>query len=104
MLNFPHSGMLESGGTVSLTERQVTEFIENDQIGMGEAVGDAPLFSFVLLLLKGIDQFHRRQEPNSQSVVLYCLYCNCRRQVCLAGARAADQHDVVSILDKLAAM
>ena len=38
-------------------ERQVAEFVEDDEIGIGEASGDLPGFSLVFFLFEGVDEF-----------------------------------------------
>ena len=51
---------MKQQGTTCLTEWQIAKLIKNNQIHMHEAVGNLPLFTRELLLLKGIDQFNRR--------------------------------------------
>ena len=53
-----------------MAERQITELIENDQVGMRKAIGNPPLFTVLLLLLQRIDQLYRGQEPHAQPVML----------------------------------
>jgi len=43
-------------------ERQVAQLVEDDEVGMDEAVGDLSGSALRLLLLEGIDQFNGREE------------------------------------------
>ena len=51
-------------------ERQVAEFVENDEVGVGEASGDLPGFSLVFFLFKGVDEFNRGEEPDALAMML----------------------------------
>ena len=85
-------------------ERQVAEFVEDDEVGVGEPAGDLAGLSLVLFLFKGVDEFDGREEPDALAVMLDGLDADRRGEVRLACAGAADQDDVVRVLQELAAM
>ena len=89
-----------SGGA----ERQVAEFVEDDEVGIGEPAGDLPGLSLKLFLFESVDEFNGREEPDALAVMFDGLDADGRSDVRLARARAADQDDVVRVLQELAAM
>ena len=46
-------------GTTDLAERQVAQFIEDEQIDMHEPVGQAPLLTVELFLFERVNEFDR---------------------------------------------
>ena len=50
---------MEQQRTASLAERQITQFIQNDEISMGKAVGQSTLIAIKLFLFKWINEFNR---------------------------------------------
>ena len=48
---------MEQQRAAGSAERQVAEFVENDEVGVAEASGDLPGFSLVFFLFKGVDEF-----------------------------------------------
>ena len=85
-------------------ERQVAKLVENDEVGIGEPAGDLSWLSLKLLLFEGVDQFDRREEPDTLAVMLDSLNADGRRKVGLARAGAANQNYIVGVLQKLAAV
>src|ERR1700689_5112947 len=49
-----------SGGA----ERQVAEFVKNDEVGIGEAPRNLAGLPLVLFLFESVDEFDRGEEPN----------------------------------------
>ena len=54
--------------TASLTEWQVTQLIEDDQVHAQQCLGDAPGFTVMLLALQQIDQVNRGVEAHALAV------------------------------------
>ena len=82
---------MEQQGAAGVAERQIAQFIENDQVGMGEAVGEASLPGVGLFLLKRIDQFDRREEADPAVMVDDRLDAESSSEMGLAGAGATDE-------------
>jgi hypothetical protein len=93
---------MEQQRPTGLAERQVAQLIEDHQIGVHQAVGKSALSAGRLLLLQRVDQFHGGEEAHPLAVLGDCLDAQRGRQVRLAGARTADEHDVGGRVDKLA--
>src|SRR5690242_13613290 len=85
-------------------ERQVAELVGNDEVGMSEPASDLPRLSLQLLLFEGVDELDRREEANSLAMMLDSLDADSRSEVRLARAGAADEDDVVRVLQELATM
>src|SRR5947208_4762163 len=85
-------------------ERQVAKFVENDEIGIGGPPGDLARLALMLLLLKGVDEFHRREEPDALAVVLDGLDADGGGEMGLSCPRPADQDGVMGVRQELAAM
>src|SRR5580658_3871869 len=60
---------VEQQGTARSAERQVAEFIEDHEIGMDKARGDVAASPLILLLLQGVDEVDRREEPDALLVM-----------------------------------
>ena len=54
---------MEQQGAADLTERQVAELIEDDEIDVRHAVGESSLLAVELFLFELVDQFHGGQKP-----------------------------------------
>ena len=67
-------------------ERQVAKLVEDDEIGIGKPPSDLPGLSLQLLLLEGVDQLDRREEPDAFSVMFDGLNADGGRQMRLARA------------------
>src|SRR5271165_5141248 len=85
-------------------ERQVAEFVEDDEIGIGEASGDLPGFSLVFFLFEGVDEFDGREEPDTFAMMFDRLDADGGGQMRLARSGSADQDGVVSVFQELAAI
>ena len=85
-------------------ERQVAQLVEDDEIGVSEPGCDLARFALKLFLFEGVDEFDGGEEPNALSVMLDGLDADGRGDVRLARAGAADQDDIVGVLQELAAM
>jgi hypothetical protein len=57
-------------GTARGAEWQVSQLIEDQQVGVEQAGGDLPGLSGRFLLLEGVDQFDRGEEPYALAVML----------------------------------
>ena len=85
-------------------ERQVAEFVEDDEIGMGKPRRDLAGFSLKLLLFESVDEFDGGEEPDALAVMFDGLDADRRGEMRLTRAGAADQDDIVSVFQELAAM
>ena len=83
-------------------ERQVAQFVEDNEVGIGEPPCDLPGFPLALLLFEGVDEFDGGEEPNALAVMFDGLDADGRGQMRFARAWAADQDDVVRVLEELA--
>src|SRR4051812_412316 len=83
-------------------EGQIAKLVENDEVGVGEASGDLPSPPLVLFLFEGVDEFDGREEPHALAVMLDGLDADGRGEMRLARSGAADQDDVVGVLQELA--
>ena len=50
-------------------ERQVTEFVEDDEVGIGKPPSDLPRLSLKLFVFEGVDEFDGREEPDALAVM-----------------------------------
>lgn len=71
---------------------------------MGQPAGDPALLPGLLLLLQCVNQFDGRQEPDPLTVVLDRLHDQSDRQMSLAGTWATNEHCVLAVFQKLAAV
>ena len=73
-------------------ERQVAEFVQDDEVGVGEyAAGDLSRLSLKLFLLEGVDEFNGREEPDALAMMLDGLDADRRSEMRLACAgRGSD--------------
>src|SRR4051794_37204434 len=83
-------------------EGQIAKLVENDEVGVGEASGDLPSLSLVLLLFKGVDEFDRREEPHALAVMLDGLDADGGGEMGFARAGATDEDNIVGVLQELA--
>ena len=86
---------MKQQGTAGLAEWQVAQLIENDQVHAQQPQGNPPGFASSLLQFQGIDQVDRRDEAHAFAVMRNARNAQRRSEVCLAGARAANEHDVL---------
>jgi hypothetical protein len=71
---------------------------------IGEPPCDLASFPLALLLFEGVDEFDGGEEPDALSVMFDGLDADGRGEMRFARAWAADQDDVVRVLEKLAAV
>jgi hypothetical protein len=95
---------VEEQGSAGGAERQIAKLVEDDEIGVGEPGCDLARFALKLLLFESVDEFDGGEEPDALAVVLDRLDADRRGEMRLARAGAADQDDIVRILQELAAM
>src|SRR6185437_13237356 len=85
-----------------LSERQVAEFVEDDEVHPGQMLGDTTLPSVAGLDLQAIDEVDHVVEA-SASTGSDAASGNSDGQMGLAGTGAADQHGVALLGDEAAA-
>ena len=85
-------------------EGQIAELLEDDEIGVDQAAGNLAAPTLGFFLLQGIDQLDGGEEADTLFVVLNGLHAECGGNMGLAGSRPADEHNIVSRLDEVAAM
>ena len=71
---------------------------------MQEAIGDLTGLALCFFLLERIDQFDRREEADALSMMFDGLDAQRGCHMALAGARTADQHDIVGDVDEVASI
>ena len=86
---------LEEQGASGGAERQIAELIKDDEIGVGEPRRDLPGLALNLLLLEDVDEIDGGEEPDPFAVMLDGLDADCRGEMRLARAGAADQDGVM---------
>jgi hypothetical protein len=106
----------DAGSLVKLTEQveeqsstrgaewQISEFVENDEIGVNEPPGDLPRLPLGLLLFEDVDQFDRGEEADPLAIMLDRVHPKGGGDVRLSGAGTADQNDVVCVFQEFATM
>lgn len=80
-------------------KRQIAKLVEHDDIRPTQLVGQASALAGKLLLLQEIGQVHEVEEPGARPVSDR-LAGDGYSQVRLAGARAADENDVLAGFQK----
>ena len=61
---------MEEQGPAGGAERQVAEFVEDDEIGVGKPRRDLAGFALKLLLFESVDEFDGGEEPYALAVML----------------------------------
>jgi hypothetical protein len=61
---------VEERGSAGGAERQVAEFVEDDEVGVREPRCDLPGLALKLLLFEGVDAFDGGEEPDAFAVML----------------------------------
>src|SRR5271170_4347878 len=84
------------------SERQISEFVENDEVEAREIIGEAPLATGPSFGLKPVDQINRVEEPATRSGADTTARDR-HRQMRLTGAGPADQDDVALLRDEVPA-
>ena len=85
-------------------ERQISQFIEDQEVEFGQAFGDLSGSALGLFLFEGVAQLDSREETDLASVMLDGLDAKRGRDMGLACAGSANQHDVLRPVHELAAM
>src|SRR3984957_12210031 len=85
-------------------ERQVTQLVEDDEIGVGEPGGDLSWFALKLLLFESVDEFNGGEEADALAMVLDRLDADRGGEMRLPRAGAADQDDIMGVIQELAAV
>jgi len=85
-------------------ERQVAQFVQDDEVRVGKPSRNLSGPSLKLFLFEGVDEFDGGEEPDALAVMFDGLDADRRGEVRLPRAGAADQDDVVCVLQKLAAV
>jgi hypothetical protein len=95
---------MEEQGAAGRAERQVAEFVEDAEVGAGEAPRDLSGLSLKLFLFEGVDELDGGEEPDALAVALDGLDADRSGEMRLARAGAADQDDIVGVSQEFAAM
>src|SRR6202142_817606 len=93
---------MEEQGPAGGAERQVSELVEDDEIGVGEPGGDLSWLALKLLLFESVDEFDGGEEADALAMMLDRLDADRCSEMRLPCAGAADQDDIVRILQELA--
>ncbi len=86
------------------TERQVAQFIKDNQVEPSGALGDLPDLALVLFLFRRVDQFDGGEEVDSATVMFDGMNAESRCDMDLAGAWPADPDHVLGAIHELAAV
>ncbi len=78
---------VEQQGTAGGAERQVTEFVEDDDVQAAQTVGELSDLTLRLLLFESVDQFDGREESDLLAMMFDRLDADCRGDMGLASAR-----------------
>ena len=78
-------------------ERQVAEFVEDDEVGVGQPPGDLSRLSLEFFLFEGVDEFDGGEEPDALAVMFDGLDADGRGEMRLARAGSADQDGVMRV-------
>lgn len=95
---------MEQQGAAGGAERQVSKLVEDHQVGAHESLGNLPRLALRLLLFERVDEVDRREEPDLLAVMLDRLDAEGGRDMRFPRPWPADQDDIVSPVDKLAAV
>src|ERR1700734_4375252 len=95
---------MEEQGSAGSAERQVTKLVEDDEIGVGEPRRDLAGFALKLLLFESVDEFDGGEEPDALAVMLDGLDADRGGEMRLPRAGAADQDDIMGVIQELAAV
>jgi hypothetical protein len=78
---------MEEQGPAGGAERQVSELVEDDEIGVGEPGGDLAWFALKLLLFESVDEFNGGEEADALAVMLDRLDADRGGEMRFAGSR-----------------
>src|SRR5690606_27026361 len=85
--------------TAGLRERQIAEFIEDDEVEACKVIRRSSLFPITRLCFQPIDQIDNVEEAAARAVANESTG-NRDGQMALAGSRATDENDVALIGDE----
>ena len=91
---------MEQKLSASLGERQIAEFIEDDEVEACEIIGEPSLAAGPSFGLEPVDQIDGVEEPAARSGADTAARDR-HRQMRLAGAGPADQDDVALLRDEV---
>ena len=86
---------MEQQGAARSTEWQVSQFVEDHEIELGQVFGNLPGLALGLFLLEGVDQLDRGEEADLSAMMFDGLDAKGGGDMGFAGARPADQNDVI---------
>lgn len=86
---------VEQQRAAGLRERQIAEFIEDDQLDSQETGGDAAGVALGLLLFQRVDQIHGRVKAHAFAVADDAGHTQGCSKVRFAGTGPAHEHDAV---------
>lgn len=95
---------VEQQGAPRGAERQVAKFVEDHDVQTAQPVGELSDLALRLLLLEGVDQLDGREEPHLLAMMLDRLNADRRGNMGLAGARTADEDQVVGVVSEVASV
>src|ERR1700733_1078639 len=95
---------MEEQGSAGGAERQVTQLVEDDEIGVGEPRRDLAGFALKLLLFESVDEFDGGEEADALAVMLDGLDADRRGGMRLACAGDAGQDDFMGVIQELASV
>ena len=95
---------VEKQGSTRGAERQVPEFIQDHEVMADQALGDLARASMSLFLLQRVDEIDGGEEPDLLSMMFDGLDGERGRDMGFSRAWSANQDDIVSPVDELAAM
>ena len=88
--------------TAGLSEWQIAEFVEDDEVHAGQMIGEPALPSIAALRLKPIDEVDHVMEP-ATGAGADAVSGDCDGKMGFAGSSSADQHDVALLGEEGAA-
>lgn len=95
---------MEEQSATRRAERQVSQFVKDDQIGMDEPVGDLSRLALGFFLFQRIDEFNGGEEADTLAVMFDRLDAERCCKVRLPGSRSPEENGIVSLLDELVAV
>ena len=86
---------MEQQGSAGSTEWQISQFVEDHEIELGQVFCNLPGLALGLFLLESVDQLDRGEEADLSAMMFDGLDTKCGGDMGFAGARPADQNDVM---------
>ncbi len=82
---------MEEQSSSGSAERQVAEFVEDDEVGIGKPSRNLAGLPLVLFLFEGVDEFDGGEEPYALAATLDGLDADCRGEMRLTRAGATNR-------------